>query len=87
MVQVSIFQKERDLSDVEFDALLGGSWEGAIPWYRGKDSPLSPLLNLIGLGSTPESEKKGLINAVLAWIRGEGSFRRAAIVATFGRTG
>jgi len=69
--QVSIFQKERDLSDAEFDALLGGSWEGAIPWYRGKDSPLSPLLNLIGLGSAPESEKKGLINAVLAWMRGE----------------
>ena len=69
--QVSIFQKERQLSDAELDALLGGSWEGAIPWYRGKDSPLSPLLNFIGLGSSPESEKKGLINTVLALIRGE----------------
>ncbi|HRJ43494.1 MAG TPA: DUF2298 domain-containing protein, partial [Caldilineaceae bacterium] len=69
--QVSIFQKERQLSDGEFDALLGGSWEGAIPWYRGKDSPLSPLLTLIGLGNSPESEKAGLINAIVALIRGE----------------
>ena len=69
--QVSIFQKERDLSDAEYDALLGGTWEGAIPWYRGKDSPLSPLLNLIGLGNTPESEKAGLINAIVALVRGE----------------
>lgn len=69
--QVSIFEKERTLSDAEFDALLGGSWEGAIPWYRGKDSPLSPLLNLVGLGNSPESEKKGLINAIVALLRGE----------------
>ena len=69
--QVSIFRKTRQLSDAEFDALLGGSWEGAIPWYRGKDSPLSPLLNLIGLGNSPESEKSGLINAIVAMIRGE----------------
>ncbi len=69
--QVSIFQKTRDLSDAEFDALLGGSWEGAIPWYRGKDSPLSPLLNLVGLGNSPESEKSGLINRIVALIRGE----------------
>ncbi|MGB5047776.1 MAG: DUF2298 domain-containing protein [Caldilineaceae bacterium] len=69
--QVSIFQKERDLSDAEFDALLGGSWEGAIPWYRGKDSPLSPLFTLLGLGSSPESENSGLINRVVALIRGD----------------
>ena len=69
--QVSIFQKTRQLSDAEFDALLGGAWEGAQLGYRGEDSPLSPLLNLIGLGNSPESEKQGLINAVVAWIRGE----------------
>ena len=69
--QVSIFQKERDLSDAEYDALLGGSWVGAQPWYRGKDSPLSPLLELVGLGNAPDSEKKGLINAIVALVRGE----------------
>ena len=40
--QVTVFRKVRDLSDAEFDAVLGGSWEDAVPWYRGKDSPLSP---------------------------------------------
>ncbi|RME59173.1 MAG: hypothetical protein D6790_10985, partial [Caldilineae bacterium] len=50
---------------------LGGSWEGAIPWYRGKDSPLSPLLEALGLGSSPESQHRGLINGLLALLRGE----------------
>ncbi len=30
-----IFRKVRDLTDAEWDALLGGSWEGAIPYYTG----------------------------------------------------
>jgi YYY domain-containing protein len=30
-----IFRKVRDLSDAEWDALLGGSWQGAIPYYTG----------------------------------------------------
>ncbi len=30
-----IFRKVRDLTDEEWDALLGGSWEGAIPYYTG----------------------------------------------------
>ncbi|MCS7222370.1 MAG: DUF2298 domain-containing protein [Anaerolineae bacterium] len=30
-----IFRKVRDLSDAEWDALLGGSWQEAIPYYTG----------------------------------------------------
>ncbi|MCD6289004.1 MAG: DUF2298 domain-containing protein, partial [Anaerolineae bacterium] len=30
-----IFRKVRDLTDAEWDALLGGSWKGAIPYYTG----------------------------------------------------
>lgn len=69
--QVSIFKKVRDLSDAEFAALLGGSWEGAMPWYRGQDSPLSPLLEILGLGTTPASQDKGLINWVMDLLRAE----------------
>ncbi len=36
--RVSIFVKQRNLNDAEFDALLGGSWEGAIPLYAGRDA-------------------------------------------------
>ncbi|GIK75560.1 MAG: hypothetical protein BroJett021_45480 [Chloroflexota bacterium] len=63
--QVSIFRKVRDLSDAEFDAIFDRSWERAIPYYRGKDSPLSPLLEAIGLGSRPGSEQSGLINRII----------------------
>ncbi len=35
-----------------------------------QDSPLSPLLNLIGLGSAPGSENAGLINLVIALMGG-----------------
>jgi len=31
-----IFKKVRDLSDEEWNALLGGTWEGAIPGYTGQ---------------------------------------------------
>ena len=64
--QVSIFRKVRDLSDAEYDALFQRAWEEAVPGYRGKDSPLSPLLNALGLGSQPGSENSGLINRVIA---------------------
>ena len=64
--QVSIFRKARDLSDAEYDALFQRIWEEAIPGYRGKDSPLSPLLNALGLGSQPGSETRGLISRVIA---------------------
>lgn len=49
--QVTVFRKVRDLSDAEYDALFDRAWERAIPHYRGQDSPLSPLLERIGLGA------------------------------------
>lgn len=42
--RVSIFAKQRDLSEAEFDALLAGSWEGAISLYSGSVSPFSSVL-------------------------------------------
>ncbi len=45
--RVSIFVKQRDLSEAEFDALLGGSWEGAIPLYTGRDSSSNSVRNLL----------------------------------------
>ena len=68
--QVSVFKKVRDLSDAEFDALFDHLWETAQPYYRGPDSPLSPFLNLIGLGSAPGSENAGLINKVIGLLGG-----------------
>ncbi|RIK53530.1 MAG: hypothetical protein DCC57_08185, partial [Chloroflexi bacterium] len=69
--QVTIFRKVRDLSDAEFDALLGGTWETAIPYYRGKDSPLSPVLELLGLGNSPSSAQRGLVSALVGMLAGE----------------
>lgn len=69
--QVTVFRKVRDLSDAEFDAVLGGTWVGALPYYRGADSPLSPFLNLLGLGSRPESQGRGLISRVVGLLTGE----------------
>lgn len=66
--QVSIFKKVRDLSDAEYDALFARSWERAIPYYVGEGSPLSPFLNAVGLGGTPDSESRGLINRVIALV-------------------
>ncbi len=63
--QVSIFHKVRDLSDEEFAALFDRAWEQAVPYYRGQDSPLSPFLNVIGLGSAPDSEHEGLLSRVI----------------------
>ncbi|MEZ4620135.1 MAG: hypothetical protein R2867_32160 [Caldilineaceae bacterium] len=34
----------------------------------GADSPLSPLLNRLGLGNTPESEGQGIINRIIALV-------------------
>lgn len=39
--KVLIFRKVRDLSDEEWDRLLGGSWEGVKAWYVGKPTLLS----------------------------------------------
>lgn len=66
--QVSIFKKVRDLSDAEYDAIFAGTWEKAVPYYVGEGSPLSPFLNKLGLGGTPDSEGEGLINRVIAMV-------------------
>lgn len=71
--QVSVYRKVRDLSDAEFDALFDHLWEQAQPYYRGPDSPLSPFLNLLGLGSEPGSENAGLINRLIALASGGAS--------------
>lgn len=68
--QVSVYRKVRDLTDAEFDAIFDRSWEQAQPFYRGPDSPLSPFLNLIGLGSDPDSENVGLINRIIGVFTG-----------------
>ncbi len=71
--QATIFRKVRQLSDAEYDALFAGTWEEAVPWYRGKDSPLSPLLSMIGLDSSPESESEGLLNRIIGLVSGHES--------------
>jgi YYY domain-containing protein len=68
--QVTIFRKVRQLSDAEYDAIFAGTWEAAVPWYRGKDLPLSPFLSMIGLGSSPESEGEGLLNRAIGLFSG-----------------
>ena len=69
--RVSIFAKQTELKEAEIDALLYGSWEGAIPWHRGEEPPLAPLLNALGLGSAPENEQRGLVNIVFALLQGQ----------------
>lgn len=68
--QVSIFRKTKQLTDSEFDDYFQRAWERAIPWYRGEDSPISGFLNVLGLGNSPESENRGLINKIIALIGG-----------------
>ncbi len=70
--QVSVFRKVRQLSDAEFDVLFDRSWEGAIPYYRGQDSPISPLLELMGLGSRPGSDQHGVVSALIGLLSGRG---------------
>ncbi len=45
---VHVFRKVRDLSDAEWDALLGGSWEGAQAWYVGEPLLISRIFALFG---------------------------------------
>ena len=68
--QVTVFRKVRDLSDAEYDALFDRTWETAIAYYRGKDSPLSPLLEALGLGSAAGSDKRGLVSLLVGWLAG-----------------
>jgi len=53
-----IFKKVRDLSDQEWDALLGGTWEGAISGYVGRPTLLS-LAWLSSSGSSPLPQEEG----------------------------
>jgi YYY domain-containing protein len=65
-----IFKKERDLSDEEWDALLGGLWEQATPYYTGQKKS-SSLLGKLTLGLLESKkidgpEKKPEKNLLLA---------------------
>jgi YYY domain-containing protein len=53
-----IFQKVRELSDTEWDSLLGGSWDGAIQGYVGAPPPLARLWGATSRPSPPSSESK-----------------------------
>jgi uncharacterized membrane protein len=68
--QVTIFHKVRQLSDAEYDAVFDHIWETAVPYYRGHDSFLSPVLEAMGLGSKPGSEQHGLISALIGVLSG-----------------
>ncbi len=64
-----IFKKVRDLSDAEWNELLGGSWEGAVPYYTGQKEGrglLSKLtLGLLGGKATDGPEQKPEKNLLL----------------------
>ncbi|MBC7249384.1 MAG: glycosyltransferase family 39 protein [Anaerolineae bacterium] len=53
-----IFKKVRQLSDEEWDALLGGTWEGAVHGYVGRPTLLS-LKWLDSLSSSPAQQAEG----------------------------
>jgi YYY domain-containing protein len=53
-----IFQKVRELSGEEWDALLGGSWDGAIRGYVGAPPPLARVWGATSRPSSPSSESK-----------------------------
>jgi uncharacterized membrane protein len=76
--QVTIFRKVRQLSDAEYDAVLDRSWEGAVPYFRGHDSPLSPVLELMGMGNRPGSEQRGMISALVGLLSGDRDAQSAA---------
>ncbi|HIQ04690.1 MAG TPA: hypothetical protein EYH31_03240, partial [Anaerolineae bacterium] len=54
-----IFKKVRELSDGEWDQLLGGSWKGAIPGYVGKPTLLTRLWGKGSRASAPPRAEKG----------------------------
>jgi hypothetical protein len=54
---VLVWRKVRDLTDAEWDGLLGGSWEGAQAWYVGEPLLISRLFGLFGGGE----ERKGAV--------------------------
>ena len=61
-----IFEKVRDLSDTEWDSLLGGSWQGAIAGYVGQPILLARLWPTSERSPAPqppqpEKERKSLL--------------------------
>lgn len=52
-----IFRKVRDLTDEEWDALLGGSWQGAIPGYVGELPLMAKLRASLTGKSLPQSHR------------------------------
>lgn len=69
--RVTLFRKTRELTDAEFDAIFNRVWEQAVPYDRGDPPPLSKWLEMIGLGSNPESQQRGLLNRIIHIITGE----------------
>ncbi len=51
-----VFRKVRELSDAEWDSLLGGSWVGAVPGYVGAPMPLARFFGATSRPSLPPSE-------------------------------
>ncbi len=75
--QVTVLRKVRDLSDAEFDAVLGGAWEEAIPYYTGRDSPLTSVLTWLGLRGEPGAEYAGLMGTLMRLVEGRQAERKA----------
>ena len=64
-----MLRKVRDLSDAEFDAVLGGSWEDAIPYYTGQDSALTSVLTWLGF-RVSRREYAGLMGTLMRLAEG-----------------
>ena len=66
--RATLFRKTRDLSDAEFAAIFNRAWEQAVPYDRGEPPALSPVLDRLGLGSSPESQDRGLLNRIIRMV-------------------
>jgi YYY domain-containing protein len=53
-----VFRKVRELSGMEWDSLLGDSWDGAIQGYVGAPTPLARFWGATARPSPPPSESK-----------------------------
>ena len=53
-----VFQKVRELSAMEWESLLGGSWDGAIAGYVGPPTPLARFWGATSRLSPPPGEAK-----------------------------
>lgn len=56
--RVLILRKVRDLSDAEWQQLLGNAWDGAKPWYVGEPTLIQRLWSVFGQegAATPKPE-------------------------------